>query len=173
MYSTKNKEKIELSIYLKIALNYYQINTIIANMNIEWPYNVKKYFDSFSTIGDIMGQLFSFDCLLFEMGYYYNSIYIRTMAVVLFPIISYIYCAIHFFMKKLIVGQAKFRKVIVAVAVFHIIMQPFIVSKFLENFNYIEIENVKYLYSDTDIKWNTYEFQRWVCLQIKYVFLFF
>lgn len=146
-------------------MNYSQIISIIGNLNINWPYEVKQYLNTFSFFGDFTGQLLSFDCFFYEIGLYYNSIYIRSITSVLLPILSCSAIAFYYVIKIIIWKKEKSRKIIVALIVVHVIFQPNVLTRLLENFNYVEIYNRKYLFSETDIEWDSHEFRTWVCFK--------
>lgn len=165
MFESKiQREKMHMSTYLKIALNYYQILAIISNLNINWPYEVKQYINSFSFLGDFAGQLFSSDCFFNEIGILYSSIYIRTIKTIAIPIFICSYIFVYFFLKMVIWRNEKARKIIVAIIVVHVVFQPTIVTVLLESLNYLDIENKKYLFSETNVEWDSFEFQAWVLL---------
>lgn len=143
-------------------MNYCQIIAIIGNLNINWPYEVRQYLNTFSFFGDFTGQLLSFDCFFYEIGLYFNSVYIRTISAIVLPIIFCSALAFYYFIKIIVWKKEKPRKIIVSIIVLHVIFQPNVLSRILENFNYIEIGNRKYLFSETDVEWDSIEFQNWV-----------
>ena len=131
-------------------------------MNIEWPYNVQKYLSFFSYFTDFTGQILSYDCIFYEMGVFYKSIYMKTIISVILPIMIYIYTFFHYTIKKLITGKAKIRKVYISVIVLHIFCQPMIVKQLLENFNCVQINNDNFLVAQMDIRCNDEQFEKWV-----------
>ena len=151
-----------VSVYLRIALNYFQVNAIISSMNIEWPYEVRQYLGFFSTLSDFSSQILSFDCFLYEIGAVYKSIYIRTILSIALPAIISFYSYIHYFCKKVCKGSAKKRKLIVALLGAHFFSQPSILKQLLENFDCMVLGDERFLVSQMDLKCHDQEFQKWV-----------
>ena len=161
----KEKEIIRgLSIYLRIAMNYFQVTAIIASLNIEWPYETEKYLSVFLPIIDITGQILSYECIFMDMQIYSKSIYIRTLFVVILPCVIFLYIWMQFIMKQIISRNSKLSRVFVGIMVTHVLTQPMVLKQLLENFNCIKVENDIVLASQMDLKYNDENFQTWVII---------
>jgi len=150
------------SIYLRIAMNYFQVNAIIATLNIQWPYDVQQYLSVFLPIFDFSGQILSYECILLDMQINYKSIYIHTTFSMVLPFLISLYIFIHYIFKKIFIGNAKLERVFVAVMVTHVFTQPMILKQLLENFNCVQIDSETYLASQMDLKCDDSNFQTWV-----------
>ena len=164
----REKEIIKgMSIYLRIAMNYFQVTAIIASLNIEWPYETQKYLSVFLPILDLTGQLLSYECIFLDMNVYAKSIYIRTLFVVILPGLICLYSCVHYGVKRIFTGSSKFSRLFVGVMVTHVFIQPMVLKQLLENFNCVQIDNDVVLASQMDLKYNDGNFQAWVKLKIK------
>ena len=159
----KEKEIIRgLSIYLRIAMNYFQVTAIIASLNIEWPYETQKYLSVFLPIIDITGQILSYECIFLDMQIYSKSIYIRTLFVVILPCFIFLYICCQFIIKQILTRNSKMSRVFVGIMVTHVLTQPMVLKQLLENFNCIQIENDTVMATQMDLKYSDGNFQTWV-----------
>lgn len=149
---------------MKIALNYFQVNSIISNLNIEWPYNVQQYLSTFSSAIDFTGQILSFDCIFYDLGITYSSIYVRTIVSAIIPFIICTLTLVVYEIKKHVFHNGKIRKVYIAFVAAHIVTQPMLLKQLLENFNCLTLDGQRYLIFQMDLKCDDEYFQNWVLI---------
>lgn len=59
-----SKQKNQISVLLRILMNHFQLITLTASFDLEWPAQLKSFFTSTMPISEISTQFLSLDCFL-------------------------------------------------------------------------------------------------------------
>ena len=76
-----NRPHSHISIYIKLFINYMQMNSLIATMNISWPSYIRSYLGAQQMLGDVQLHLFSVSCLLQDIDI--SSVYLSRLTLIL------------------------------------------------------------------------------------------
>ena len=163
-----------MSVNFRIFFDYVQMISIIQNIKFQWPVNLNNYFNVFSYLS-FTTQIFSFDCIIFDYGITFSSVYIKLLFVEIMPffICSTFLSVIWLFGWK---KQSKDIKVIKSIVVIFVVFtysQISTISKLFDIISCIEINNSSYLASDFRFVCWTQEHKLWVkilILNIKKIF---
>lgn len=63
LHSMKGK-KSNISVYLKILANHFQLIVLTLQFDLEWPGQVNAVNDTAKPVADVSARIFSFDCFL-------------------------------------------------------------------------------------------------------------
>ena len=63
-----NSEKSVVSIYCKTLMNHLHLLMLVASFDLDWPAQVKRFFESSRSVADAPSQIFSVDCFLQSAG---------------------------------------------------------------------------------------------------------
>ncbi|TNV74538.1 hypothetical protein FGO68_gene13859 [Halteria grandinella] len=66
---SSNEEKNQLPVYFRILVNHFQVVTLVASFDFNWPEQFKSFFKGFKPMAEAQSEIFSVDCLL----YYYSN----------------------------------------------------------------------------------------------------
>jgi len=92
------RPRSELSIFLKIMLNYMQMIMVASSLNINWPNFVAKFLRGQQQAGNAADQLMSIECILKQMSkgnvYYSNlAVYVVTPGAMMVLCLVFWVCA--------------------------------------------------------------------------------
>ena len=158
--------KKDMSIYLKIFMNYIQMISIINSLELKWPFYVKNYLNVFSNMGGISTQVLSIDCLLQDYGIETKAIYIQTLLILILPFaiffLSFLFLSC-LFLKQKKTQQTRFIVILIVVSIF---LQPTIIKGLFDNFSCEKIENNQFLKVNRLIDCKSNFHKQWVCYNI-------
>lgn len=148
------EKKNNVSIYIKILLNYLQTISIVKSLDLKWPTWMYNYLSSFSTVGNFSQEI-SFQCDLYNFHIKLEEIYFKTIFICILPIFIFIssgaiLLAIYLWQKK-----SQFARFVVIIIVSSIFLQPNIVNILLDSLICKEIENESLL--KFDLHFDCYE----------------
>ena len=161
--------KKEISVYLKILLNYLQMISIIQSLELKWPFYVSNYLNIYSNLGGVSTQIISFDCLLQDSNIEIESIYIQTILAIILPfaifLISIIALGVKYFRNiKIKKQQSQKTRFVVVVIVVSIFLQPSIIKTLFDNITCKQIDDSKYLKANFLINCESSSQKTWVIL---------
>lgn len=58
------KQKNQVSVLLRIMMNHFQLLTLTASFDLEWPTQLRSFFQSLMPISEVSTQFLSLDCFL-------------------------------------------------------------------------------------------------------------
>ena len=162
--------KKEMSVYLKILLNYLQMISIIRSLELKWPFYVGNYLNIYANFGGVSTQILSFDCLLQDYSIETESIYIQTILAVSLPFTIFLISIVALVL--LCLKNKKTRKTqktrfIVVVIVVSIFLQPSIIKTLFDNITCKQIDDSQYLKENFLIDCETNSQKTWVRIDIK------
>ena len=158
----KSKNK-NMSIYLKILLNYLQMISIMQGFQLKWPFYVRNYLNFFSSVGGgISAQAISVDCLMEDYQLDVVALYAQTLVISILPFFVYLVTLsiLAFFYYK--TKKSQNIRLVVVVIVVSIFMQPTILKMLFQNLQCKNIENDSYLIQDMQISCNESSHLSWV-----------
>lgn len=59
-----SKEKSNFTVFIRIMVNHFQLLTLTASFDLEWPLELQRFFSSFKPVSELSTQLLSADCFL-------------------------------------------------------------------------------------------------------------
>ena len=154
--------KKEMSVYLKILLNYLQMISIIRSLELKWPFYVGNYLNIYANFGGVSTQILSFDCLLQDNNIETESIYIQTILAVSLPFAIFLISILALLILYLKNKKTQKTRFIVVVIVVSIFLQPSIIKTLFENLTCKEIEDSSFLQIDMIIDCNSESKKLWV-----------
>jgi hypothetical protein len=155
------KPKSLKSIYMKILLNHFQLVSISALFNLEWPREVLTFLQGQEGIGVVADQILSIDCLL--IGYtnhnYTEDIYYTKLVInALLPIGIIIACTIIWGIISGYKYSTKYLKqeLVASIIILLFLAHSSIVKSMFSTFNCMELDPGEYwLLDNLDIRcWN-------------------
>lgn len=169
VYRTLDSKK-EMSVYLKILLNYLQMISIIRSLELKWPFYVGNYLDIYANFGGVSTQILSFDCLLQDNNIETESIYIQTILAVSLPFAIFLISIIALILlclKNKKTQKTQKTRFIVVVIVVSIFLQPSIIKTLFDNITCKQIDDSQYLKENFLINCETSSQKTWVLIAIK------
>lgn len=55
-----------LPIFIRTLLNHLQLLVLTAKFELEWPSQIKQFFQIFGSVSEVSTQFISFDCLIYD-----------------------------------------------------------------------------------------------------------
>ena len=152
-----------ISLYLKILINHFQIVAIIHELDIKWPFYVEEYLNILSNIGYVSSN-FSFECVFNLLNIDLDDMYIETLMILLIPLFLIIIAAIIILTYGIIKNKSQNIKLIIMIIVVHMLLQPSILKKLLDNINCRSINGIYRLVDNLAIECESDEHSLWVYL---------
>ena len=138
-------KKMKKAIFLKMIINYLQIMSLSKEINLDWSYTIRMFYEAQTRVGDVSDQIFSFDCLL--ANYSQDIIYLKLILIVFLPaMLSTILMIFYIFLKKL--KKIPFTNYLInSLVITYFLLQPIVISICFIVLSCKEIDPNQYLIS--------------------------
>ncbi len=162
--STWKKEKKSIQIFYsailnKILLNYFQILSLIKEIDLKSGSQTTAYFQLAYYLGNVPNYIFNFDCLL-QNNFRINSFYLQIILIAFSPFLVLIFLFIFWYLKsiKKDVGiKFPWNKVMASSLILLTILQPTIVNTMTKIMSCKEINGKSYIINNYLYEWDTSE----------------
>jgi hypothetical protein len=152
------KPKSLKSIYMKILINHFQLVSISASFNLDWPRLVLNVLQGQENIGVVTDQILSIDCLL--SGYTNDNhteyvYYTKLIIAVFLPIVIIIACTIIWGIVSCYKYSTKYLKqeLVASIIILLFLVHSSIVQSMFSTFNCMELDPGEYwLLDNLDIR---------------------
>lgn len=152
-----------LSIYLKILLNYLQLISIVENLELKWPFYAKSYLNVYTNMGSVSTQTVSLECILNDLEYNVESLYVETIFSILLPFITFFIALSSLIVLHFLTRRAKqTTRFIVIVIVASIFLQPTIVKMLYKNMICKKIDSDYFLSANLQIECESDDRNKWL-----------
>lgn len=158
----KRRHKKELSIYLKIILNYLQMIGFIRSLNIKWPFYADNYVKSLSFFSDISSNVFSIDCLIFQYDIQGNTLHLKAIFSSFLLLFSFLIFLTIISFKFAISHYSYFTKIILAFFIISMFLHPIIIQSLFENLICIDIDGNRLLEKQLNLECDSSNHMLWV-----------
>lgn len=153
--------KKQISVFMKIFLNYSQMVAIIQSFDLKWPFAIKSLFNVYSNAGGVSANVVSVDCLVQDANIKTEPIYIQTFVFNLVPVFVFliallILTVVHYTKKK----SQKIRFVVVII-VTCIFLQPPIVKLLFDNLICKNIDGHPFLQEKLILNCDEESYKQW------------
>lgn len=153
--------KKQLSVYMKIFLNYSQMISIIQSFDLKWPFEIKDLFNVYSNAGGVSANVVSVDCLVQDADIRTEPIYIQTFLFNLVPVLAFVIAffilTIVYYMKQ---KSQKIRFVVVVI-VTCIFLQPTLVKLLFDNLICKNIDGQSFLQEKLVLNCDEESYKQW------------
>jgi hypothetical protein len=123
-----------ISIYLKILMNYLQSISIVQSLELKWPFYAKAYLYAYSNMGNVSTKTVSLGCILNDLGYNIDAIYVETIFTISIPFITFLVAVFLLMVINFVTKRTKrMTRMIVILIVSSIFLQPSIIRILYQN----------------------------------------
>lgn len=70
------------TVLIRIITSYFQVISIVKEFELQWPEMVQKFLNMLSQIASVQDSFYSFDCVLYQIGFTRLSTYYTSVAIV-------------------------------------------------------------------------------------------
>ena len=162
-YSQENHVKANNSVLLRIIINYLQIISLLASIDVEWPSLLGNLLSTNSKFSSLSEEVFSVNCLFIYGVKRFNieAAYLKTLLIVLSPfgfvLCGVIFWVIYFKYKKQALSDKNLtNKVITTIVIIGFNLQPTVIKNAFALFQctnlYRSDSPINYLTMDYDIQ---------------------
>lgn len=137
--------KKQVSVFLKIFLNYSQMISILQAFDLKWPIEIKTFFNVYSNAGGISSDVVSFDCLVKDEKFSLDAIYLKTIIFNIIPMSAFCVAFGILLLIYLQRGKSQTIRFIVVVVVTCIFLQPTIIKLLFDNLICRKIDHRNFL----------------------------
>ena len=121
-----SENRMHKTIFLKMMINYLQIISLVKDVNLSWPFDVRSFFEAQSKIGDASNQILSFDCLL--SNYTTDIVYMKMLIVFFLPMIATVALMAFFFILSVIMNAKVIGYLINSIIITYFLLQPIVIN---------------------------------------------
>lgn len=167
----QKKLKIQLSVYLKIFLNYSQIVSILISINNNLPAYSQRYFEISSMVTSFSSRAFSIDCFIYYFHWSESPLHIKALMFVIFPFILWLILFMGALLKKMRGFKFQKEKLTTYFLIISNFLQPFILQQLIDNLKCKKIGNSLVIYKQMNFQCDSKNHLKWVYL--KKIIIFF
>ena len=154
----QKKLKIQLSVYLKIFLNYSQIVSILISINNNLPAYSQSYFE----ISSMVTSFSCVDCFLYYFNWSESPLHIKAFMFVIFPFILWLIFFMGALFKKMRGNKFQKEKLMTYFLIISNFLQPFILQQLIDNLKCKSIGNGSFIYKQTNFPCDSTNHLKWV-----------
>ncbi|CDW73478.1 UNKNOWN [Stylonychia lemnae] len=155
----KFKDDRQISVIMRIFTNYLQMTAYLSSINLDWPINLKQFYQMFIQVGQSYESIMSVDCFMINTvakNNYDDLTFFKTVIVVCSPIaliFSYVTAfAFIKFLKNLSLEKFKDLSIMSIVVVIYF-THPTVTKYVISKFHCLELDNNElWLMEDLQIK---------------------
>lgn len=158
----RKKKNHQISVYLKIMLNYLQMVSFIKSLNVKWPFYADNYLNSMSFLNSVSTSFVNVECLVYQYNINGEILHLKAVFSSLLPFCLFFIVILIMIFQRMFLRKSNFKKLWLAFFVISAFMHPDIVRSLFYNISCIDIEDRRYLVQQFDLECDSSHHKRWV-----------